>query len=118
MSKRDKIAATVQTIRCAIYTRKSTEEGLDQEFNSLTSDPSATWRWNWVARWPNCTTRNSMSCTRPSTQNSIRSCQHGNHRAIGNSRIHHGQHGRTNFAARSMFDIGGEADRLPVAGDA
>ncbi|KAA1258317.1 DNA-invertase hin [Rubripirellula obstinata] len=37
MSKRDKIAATVQTIRCAIYTRKSTEEGLDQEFNSLDS---------------------------------------------------------------------------------
>jgi site-specific DNA recombinase len=25
----------VNTIRCAIYTRKSTEEGLDQEFNSL-----------------------------------------------------------------------------------
>jgi site-specific DNA recombinase len=24
-----------QTIRCAIYTRKSTEEGLDQEFNSF-----------------------------------------------------------------------------------
>ena len=24
-----------QTIRCAIYTRKSTEEGLEQEFNSL-----------------------------------------------------------------------------------
>jgi site-specific DNA recombinase len=23
------------TIRCAIYTRKSTEEGLEQEFNSL-----------------------------------------------------------------------------------
>src|ERR1700680_3016506 len=23
------------TVRCAIYTRKSTEEGLDQEFNSL-----------------------------------------------------------------------------------
>ncbi|MGQ9663274.1 MAG: hypothetical protein ACUVWX_13195 [Kiritimatiellia bacterium] len=23
------------TIRCAIYTRKSTEEGLDQDFNSL-----------------------------------------------------------------------------------
>ena len=22
-------------VRCAIYTRKSTEEGLDQEFNSL-----------------------------------------------------------------------------------
>src|SRR6202165_3002107 len=24
-----------ETVRCAIYTRKSTEEGLDQEFNSL-----------------------------------------------------------------------------------
>ncbi len=24
-----------ETIRCAIYTRKSTEEGLDQDFNSL-----------------------------------------------------------------------------------
>ena len=24
-----------ETIRCAIYTRKSTDEGLDQEFNSL-----------------------------------------------------------------------------------
>ena len=23
------------TLRCAIYTRKSTEEGLEQEFNSL-----------------------------------------------------------------------------------
>ena len=27
--------AAVPTLRCAIYTRKSTEEGLDQEFNSL-----------------------------------------------------------------------------------
>jgi len=26
---------SVPTVRCAIYTRKSTEEGLDQEFNSL-----------------------------------------------------------------------------------
>ena len=25
----------VKAIRCGIYTRKSTEEGLDQEFNSL-----------------------------------------------------------------------------------
>jgi len=24
-----------ETIRCAIYTRKSTDEGLEQEFNSL-----------------------------------------------------------------------------------
>jgi len=28
-------AASVPTVRCAIYTRKSTDEGLDQEFNSL-----------------------------------------------------------------------------------
>ena len=27
--------APVQKLRCAIYTRKSTEEGLDQEYNSL-----------------------------------------------------------------------------------
>jgi hypothetical protein len=26
---------TVKPVRCAIYTRKSTEEGLDQEFSSL-----------------------------------------------------------------------------------
>src|SRR5256885_7903603 len=28
-------ASAAKTIRCAIYTRKSTEEGLDQDFNSL-----------------------------------------------------------------------------------
>jgi hypothetical protein len=27
------------TIRCAIYTRKSSEEGLEQEFNSLQAQP-------------------------------------------------------------------------------
>jgi hypothetical protein len=27
-------ARAIQTVRCAIYTRKSTEEGLDQEFNA------------------------------------------------------------------------------------
>jgi site-specific DNA recombinase len=26
---------TLPIVRCAIYTRKSTEEGLEQEFNSL-----------------------------------------------------------------------------------
>jgi site-specific DNA recombinase len=26
---------TLSIVRCAIYTRKSTEEGLEQEFNSL-----------------------------------------------------------------------------------
>ena len=25
----------VPSVRCAVYTRKSTEEGLDQDFNSL-----------------------------------------------------------------------------------
>ncbi len=32
---------SVPTVRCAIYTRKSTEEGLDQEFNSLHAQVSA-----------------------------------------------------------------------------
>src|SRR5947209_12541601 len=27
--------ATLRLVRCALYTRKSTEEGLEQEFNSL-----------------------------------------------------------------------------------
>ncbi len=37
MSRKSKDAATtpVAGVRCAIYTRKSTEEGLEQEFNSL-----------------------------------------------------------------------------------
>jgi site-specific DNA recombinase len=34
MKKRILTEAT-KSVRCAIYTRKSTEEGLDQEFNSL-----------------------------------------------------------------------------------
>ncbi len=34
--KRNQLAAPVRTtVRCAIYTRKSTEDGLEQEFNSL-----------------------------------------------------------------------------------
>jgi site-specific DNA recombinase len=33
--KNTKPTTTTPTIRCAIYTRKSSEEGLDQEFNSL-----------------------------------------------------------------------------------
>lgn len=31
----------MRKIRCAIYTRKSTEEGLDQEFNSLDAQREA-----------------------------------------------------------------------------
>ena len=30
-----------QAVRCAVYTRKSTEEGLDQEFNSLQAQREA-----------------------------------------------------------------------------
>ncbi len=39
-------------IRCAIYTRKSTEEGLDMEFNSLDAQREAGERGEWhpVAR--------------------------------------------------------------------
>src|ERR1700710_632936 len=29
------LAAPMQKLRCAVYTRKSTEEGLEMEFNSL-----------------------------------------------------------------------------------
>lgn len=40
MAKRS--AATARTtVRCAIYTRKSTEEGLEQEFNSLDAQREA-----------------------------------------------------------------------------
>ena len=41
MSTVCKPAAEVGTIRCAIYTRKSTEEGLEQEFNSLMAQREA-----------------------------------------------------------------------------
>ena len=34
-SPRQTTVSTPPAIRCAIYTRKSTEEGLDQQFNSL-----------------------------------------------------------------------------------
>src|SRR5919106_3612383 len=42
----EEIAASAQTpvravVRCAIYTRKSTEEGLEQEFNSLMAQREA-----------------------------------------------------------------------------
>jgi site-specific DNA recombinase len=35
MKTRTQAAAPAASIRCGIYTRKSTEEGLEQEFNSL-----------------------------------------------------------------------------------
>ena len=39
--KATKTDATGQPIRCAVYTRKSTEEGLEQEFNSLDAQREA-----------------------------------------------------------------------------
>ena len=41
-----------QTVRCAIYTRKSTEEGLDQEFNSLDAQREAAEASRLVGRRP------------------------------------------------------------------
>src|SRR5437660_8361841 len=38
---RSETAATLPLVRCAIYTRKSTEEGLEQEFNSLDAQREA-----------------------------------------------------------------------------
>jgi hypothetical protein len=40
MAKAD-LARTGSTIRCAIYTRKSSDEGLEQEFNSLDAQQEA-----------------------------------------------------------------------------
>ena len=40
MHKRD-APKTVPRLRCAIYTRKSSEEGLEQEFNSLDAQREA-----------------------------------------------------------------------------
>ena len=36
-----KPATTLPLVRCGIYTRKSTEEGLEQEFNSLDAQRTA-----------------------------------------------------------------------------
>ena len=41
MSRQTKTPPTRTTLRCAIYTRKSTEEGLEQEFNSLDAQREA-----------------------------------------------------------------------------
>jgi site-specific DNA recombinase len=40
-AKRIRVPAAAQQIRCAIYTRKSTEEGLEQDFNSLDAQREA-----------------------------------------------------------------------------
>ena len=39
--KANKAETATQPIRCAVYTRKSTEEGLEQEFNSLDAQRDA-----------------------------------------------------------------------------
>jgi site-specific DNA recombinase len=41
MNPSKKAAATLPLVRCAVYTRKSTEEGLEQEFNSLDAQREA-----------------------------------------------------------------------------
>ncbi len=41
MSKKPAAAAQIRKIRCAIYTRKSTDEGLDKEFNTLDAQRDA-----------------------------------------------------------------------------
>jgi len=40
-NNQDMAKAQPSRLRCAIYTRKSTEEGLDQEFNSLDAQREA-----------------------------------------------------------------------------
>src|SRR5207244_10103791 len=40
-SQKDGPAKSASFVRCAIYTRKSTEEGLDQDFNSLQAQREA-----------------------------------------------------------------------------
>jgi site-specific DNA recombinase len=39
--RRGTAVADIRSVRCAIYTRKSTEEGLDQDFNSLDAQREA-----------------------------------------------------------------------------
>jgi len=41
IARRQEVAAAPKRVRCAIYTRKSSEEGLDQEFNSLDAQREA-----------------------------------------------------------------------------
>src|SRR2546425_13261055 len=41
LSQKDGPAKSASVVRCAIYTRKSTEEGLDQDFNSLQAQREA-----------------------------------------------------------------------------
>ena len=41
MAATSKVLTAPKDVRCAIYTRKSTEEGLNQEFNSLDAQREA-----------------------------------------------------------------------------
>ena len=41
MSRKKEKPSITKTVRCAIYTRKSTEEGLEQEFNTLDAQREA-----------------------------------------------------------------------------
>ena len=41
MKRSPALPASVRKLRCAVYTRKSSEEGLDMEFNSLDAQREA-----------------------------------------------------------------------------
>ena len=41
--RRNQIPAVTPKKRCAVYTRKSTDEGLDQEYNSLEAQRDEKW---------------------------------------------------------------------------
>jgi hypothetical protein len=46
MSQARQKKEAIATVRCAGYTRKSTEEGLDQEFNTLDAQRESAESWN------------------------------------------------------------------------
>jgi|SRR5258706_251161 len=56
--------ASIKPVRCAIYTRVSTEHGLDQEFNSLDAQydaASAYIKSQAHAGWPDCADDRSLT---------------------------------------------------------
>ena len=64
--RRQTIPPAPTTIRCAIYTRKSTEEGLEQEFNSLDAQREAGEAYIASQKHEGCPTTSPMrTCSRP-----------------------------------------------------
>ena len=81
--------ARPKTIRCAIYTRKSTEEGLEQDFNSLDAQREAA-----EAYILSQTARRLDACCRPLRRRRLYRCQHGAARAEAPAGRHRGGQGR------------------------